>query len=67
MMPYMFTVYPTPEGGFLAAVLDLPGCYAQGETLEELWENIQEAVETWLWSHGAAPEPSHWKAEREEP
>ena len=34
--------------GFWAEVPSMPGCFTQGETLEELEANIQEAVEAWL-------------------
>lgn len=38
-----------PEvGGFSAVVPALPGCCSQGETLEEVRANIQEAAEGWL-------------------
>jgi predicted RNase H-like HicB family nuclease len=49
-------VYPEPEaGGYSAEVPALPGCYTQGETLEEVRANLQEAVEAWLASaHDAA-------------
>ena len=49
-------VYPEPEaGGYSAEVPALPGCYTQGETLEEVRANLREAVEGWLNSaHDAA-------------
>ena len=33
------------EGGFWAEVPSIPGCATQGETFEELLNNIYEAVE----------------------
>jgi predicted RNase H-like HicB family nuclease len=33
-----------PEGGFWAEVPALPGCYSQGETIDELTNNIREAI-----------------------
>lgn len=33
------------EGGFAASVPTLPGCYSQGDTVEEAMENIAEAIE----------------------
>ena len=33
------------EGGFWAEVPALPGCYSQGETIEETLGNIREAIE----------------------
>lgn len=38
-------VHPAEEGGFWAEVPGIPGCATQGETLEELLQNIHEAVE----------------------
>ena len=35
-------------GGYSAEVPALRGCYTQGETLDELRENIQDAAEAWL-------------------
>ena len=35
-------------GGFSVSVPALRGCYSQGETLEEAFENIHEAAELWL-------------------
>jgi predicted RNase H-like HicB family nuclease len=44
-------VYPEPEvGGYSAEVPALPGCYTQGETLEEIQANLREAAEGWLGS-----------------
>jgi len=49
-------VHPEPEsGGFSAEVPALPGCYTQGESLEEVRENLREAAEGWLGAaHDAA-------------
>jgi predicted RNase H-like HicB family nuclease len=44
-------VYAEPEaGGYSAEVPALPGCYTQGETLEEVQANLIEAAEGWLGS-----------------
>jgi predicted RNase H-like HicB family nuclease len=52
-------VHPEPEaGGYSAEVPALPGCYTQGETLDEVRANLQEAAEAWLAAahdHAAAP------------
>jgi predicted RNase H-like HicB family nuclease len=42
-------IHPEPEsGGFSAEVPALPGCYTEGETLEEVRANLREAAEAWL-------------------
>lgn len=38
-------VHKAEEGGYWAEVPTLPGCATQGETYEELMENLREAVE----------------------
>jgi predicted RNase H-like HicB family nuclease len=52
-------VHPEPDaGGFSAEIPALPGCYTQGETLEEVQANLREAAEAWLGSahdHAARP------------
>lgn len=36
------------DGGYVAEVPSLPGCYSQGETLEEATANIQEAIQGYI-------------------
>jgi len=38
-------VHEAEEGGFWAEVPAIPGCAPQGETIEELKTNLQEAIE----------------------
>jgi predicted RNase H-like HicB family nuclease len=58
-------VHPEPQvGGYSAEVPALPGCYTQGETLDEVQANLREAIEGWLSSaHEAA---MHRPAETEQ-
>jgi len=35
-------------GGYIAFVPALPGCHTQGDTLNELMDNVKEAVELYL-------------------
>ena len=53
-------VHAEPDaGGFSAEVPALPGCYTQGETLEEVRANLREAAEAWLASaHDHAVRPA---------
>ena len=38
-------VHEAEEGGFWAEVPAIPGCASQGETMDELLRNVQEAIE----------------------
>ena len=46
---YTVAVYEAEadETGYWCEVLELPGCVAQGETLDELRVNVGEAIEAW--------------------
>lgn len=37
-------VHKAEEGGYWAEVPSVPGCATQGETIEELKENLREAI-----------------------
>lgn len=41
-------IHPAEEGGYWAEVPALPGCVTQGETLDELMDNVRDAAEGWL-------------------
>lgn len=43
-MKVKIVVHEAEEGGYWAEVPAIPGCVSQGETLEELDENIREAI-----------------------
>lgn len=45
---YSVHIEPSPEGGFWSQVPTLPGCFSQGETLEETIQNTKEAIELYL-------------------
>jgi antitoxin HicB len=48
-LPYKVEVYPEEDrGGYTALIPDLPGCMTSADTLEELWDMLQEAKELWL-------------------
>lgn len=44
-MKLRVVVHRAEEGGYWAEVPAIPGCATQGETFEELLENLYEAVE----------------------
>jgi predicted RNase H-like HicB family nuclease len=48
MHRYTVLLYPEPEGGYSAVVPSLPGCFTQGETVDEALANAREAAEVWL-------------------
>ena len=48
MTNYAVVIHQEPEGGYWAEVPALPGCYSQGETVDELLANIREAIEGFL-------------------
>jgi len=41
---YAVVIHEDAEGGFWAEVPALPGCYSQGESIDELKANIREAI-----------------------
>ena len=45
---YPVTVHEDPDGGFFAEIEELPGCMTQGETLAEVFENIEDARQGWI-------------------
>jgi predicted RNase H-like HicB family nuclease len=47
MQVYDFKVVLEPDeeaGGFVVSCPSLPGCYSQGDTVEEALKNIEEAI-----------------------
>jgi len=48
LMKIKIVVHEAEEGGFWAEVPAIPGCATQGETFEELLQNLYEAVEACL-------------------
>jgi len=44
-MKIKVVIHEAEEGGYWAEVPAIPGCASQGETLEEVTENIHEAIE----------------------
>ena len=41
-------IHEAEEGGYWAEVPSLPGCVTQADSMEELRENLHEAVELWV-------------------
>ena len=36
---------PDPDGGYVISCPSLPGCYSQGDSVDEALANIREAIE----------------------
>ena len=47
-MQYSVVVHHAEEGGFWVDVPALPGCYSQGESVDESLQNVAEAIELYL-------------------
>ena len=47
-MRYSAIVHHADEGGYWVEVPALPGCYSQGDTIDQTLENAMEAVELYL-------------------
>ena len=48
MARYTVLLYPEADGGFSVTVPALPGCFTQGDTVDEALANAREATELWL-------------------
>ena len=44
-MKFKVIIHDAEEGGFWAEVPAIPGCATQGETFEELLQNLYEAID----------------------
>jgi predicted RNase H-like HicB family nuclease len=44
-MNYTILVHPAEEGGYWTEVPALPGCFSQGDTVEEAIEYTRDAIE----------------------
>jgi predicted RNase H-like HicB family nuclease len=47
-MDYTILIHQAEEGGFWSEVPALPGCYSQGETIDDALRNTKEAIEAYL-------------------
>jgi len=45
---YPITTYEDEEGGYVAEIKELRGCITQGETLEDLYDLIDDAKNAWI-------------------
>lgn len=45
-MEYVLVIHAAEEGGYWAEVPALPGCFTQGETVEEVLKRAPDAIAT---------------------
>ena len=61
-MDFKVVLEPDPKGGYTVVCPSIPGCYSQGETIDEALANIREAIELCLEdmqaNHEPLPDPS---------
>ena len=46
--PYTRIIMPAEEGGFTGEILEFPGCFAEGETANEILDNLTKAAGSWI-------------------
>jgi predicted RNase H-like HicB family nuclease len=44
-MDFKVVLEPDPDGGYVVICPTLPGCYSQGDSVDEALANIREAIE----------------------
>ncbi len=47
-LPYSIRIIPEEAGGYFVEIEELSGCMTQGDTVEEVIKNINEAKELWI-------------------
>lgn len=47
-LDYPLTIHRDPEGGFVGEVEELPGCITQAESLDKIYEALEEARRVWI-------------------
>ncbi|MFH0815948.1 MAG: type II toxin-antitoxin system HicB family antitoxin [Methanobacteriota archaeon] len=60
---YKVLLEPDVTGGYVVVCPSLPGCYSEGDTVEEALENIKEAIllciDEMVAEGEVIPDPSH--------
>lgn len=46
--PYARILLPERDGGYVAEILEFPGCIAEGDTAEEALRNLEQAATAWI-------------------
>jgi predicted RNase H-like HicB family nuclease len=65
-MKVQVIIHQEEDGGYWAEVPALPGCYTQGDTLDELRANLRDAVEAILMGPEAPEPPAEGRLEEVE-
>jgi predicted RNase H-like HicB family nuclease len=47
-LPYARLVFPEQDGSWSAEILEFRGCFATGETAEEVLQKIERVAESWI-------------------
>ncbi len=45
---YPVTIHPDADGGFVGEIEELPGCMTQAETLDEIFQAVEDARRLWI-------------------
>jgi predicted RNase H-like HicB family nuclease len=45
---YKILIYPADEGGYVAEIISLPSCLAQGETYSECLDELEVVSKLWI-------------------
>ncbi len=46
--PYTRALIPDESGGYFAEILEFPGCFAEGDTVEEAYKELEGAAKSWI-------------------
>ncbi|MGP8050278.1 MAG: toxin-antitoxin system HicB family antitoxin [Desulfobaccales bacterium] len=46
--PYSRTLIPVGDGNYFAEILEFPGCFAEGQSPEEAYRNLEATAESWI-------------------
>ncbi len=46
--PYNIIIQQDLDGCFYAKVEELEGCFAEGQSAQEVWENIKDSMKNWM-------------------
>jgi antitoxin HicB len=50
-LPYAREFVKNSDGSFFARVVEFPGCMTEGETYQEAFENLEDAITGWVDVH----------------